>query len=190
MPVSGTDLSHMNHQPNKPDYLLLGRILRPHGVVGEIRMSINSDFPERFVELEQVYLGTSPEDPKPTPIQLKKVRFHQSYALVTFQGISDRNEADTLRGKYVLIDMDHAVPLEEDEYYLYQLIGMEVFTVDEQALGSVREVLETGANDVYVLDSPKYGELLIPAHSETIVDIDIDKNRIVVNLPDGLLPEA
>lgn len=171
----------------KPEYLLLGKILRPHGIRGEIRMTLVTDFPERLHDIETVYLSLDPQDTKPEPWEIETVRFHQNYALIKFKKILDRTQAELLRERHVMIDLASAVPLEEDEYYLFQLLDMTVQTQDGLVLGTVTNVIETGANDVYVLDSPQFGEVLFPAHSETLVDIDLNTGIITVNLPEGLL---
>lgn len=172
-----------------PKYLILGEILRPHGVRGEVRMRIVTDYPERLSQLKTVYLGKSPEDKKIAPAKLTHVRFHKDYALLTFKGYNNRDEADALRSQLVMVDLENAVPLEEGEYYLFQLIGLTVVSNDAP-IGIVKEVIQTGANDVYVLDSDTLGEVLIPAHDETIVKIDFDTEIITMNLPEGLLPSS
>lgn len=150
-------------------------------------MRIVTDYPEQLHDLKTVYLGLSPTDKDIQQIELKKVRFHQDYALLTFNGITNRDQVDKFRKKAVMIDINDAVPLEDGEYYLFQLIGLTVIA-DEQEIGIVKEVIETGANDVYVVDSDKYGEVLIPAHEETVIKIDFDTEIITMSLPEGLLP--
>lgn len=180
----------MANNQQKPCYLLLGEILRPHGVRGEIRMRILTDYPERFInDLKTLYLGTDPKQPGAEQYTLKSARFHKEYMLITLAGIHDRNEAEMLRGQKVMIDIENAVPLEEGEYYLYQLVGMTVQTEDGIELGQLREVIETGANDVYIVKGRTYGELLLPAHEETLINLDFETKIITMKLPDGLLPE-
>lgn len=171
-----------------PDYLVIGEILRPHGVIGELRTRVLTQHPEHLQELDSVYLAKDPESPKVTQYAVEKVRMHQGYALFKFKGINDRDAADKLRQLFVMVATQDAVPLEEGEFYLYQLIGLNVQTEDGQILGKLTEVLETGANDVYIVESPHYGEVLIPATDETILETDIEAGFITVKLPDGLLP--
>lgn len=170
-----------------PKYLILGKISRPHGVRGEVRMRIITDYPEQLHNLQTVYLGTSPDDKDIIPIELTKVRFHKDYALLTIKGINNREEVGKFRQKTVMVDIENAIPLEDGEYYLFQLIGLKVIA-DKQEIGVVKEVIETGANDVYVVASDHYGEVLIPAHKETIIKIDFDTEIITMSLPEGLLP--
>lgn len=173
----------------EPKYLLLGKIERPHGVRGELRVRILTDYPERLKSLKRVYLGSDPNTSKAKAYEIKSVRFHKGAALLTFADVPSRNEAELLRGQMVMIDMANAVPLDDDEVYLYQLIGMDVQTSAGEKLGKLRDVLETGANDVYIIDSPQYGELLIPIHEDTLIDTDVDERLITVELPDGLISE-
>lgn len=171
----------------QPAYLVLGEILRPHGVRGELRVRLMTEYPERIAKLKTVYLADSPDAAKPTPYAVKGMRMNGDYGLLRLGGIEERNAADRLRGLIVLVDMEHAVPLEEGEFYLYQLIGLSVQTVEGEALGRLEEVLETGANDVYIIDSPRYGEILIPATDETIIKTDVAAGIMTVKLPEGLL---
>ncbi|MCA9883529.1 MAG: 16S rRNA processing protein RimM [Anaerolineae bacterium] len=174
---------------SEPKYLLLGKIDRPHGVRGELRVRLMTDYPERIKSLKHVFLGTDPNKAKATRYEIETVRFHKGAALLKFVGVPSRNEAELLRGQMVMIDLANAVPLDDDEVYLYQLIGMDVQTVEGETLGKLRDVLETGANDVYIVDSPQYGELLIPIHDDTLIETDVDARIITVALPDGLISE-
>jgi len=171
-----------------PKYLLLGEVLRPHGLRGELRLRILTEHPERIIQLERVYLGRDPNASNAKTYRVEHMRMNGDYGLLKLAGIDDRDRADTLRDLMVMVALEDAVPLEEGEFYLFQLIGVMVNTEDGETLGTITDVLETGANDVYVLDSPTYGEVLIPVTDETILDTDIDAGLITVRLPDGLLP--
>jgi 16S rRNA processing protein RimM len=173
-----------------PRYLLIGEITRPHGVVGEVRMRVRTAYPERLLELKRVHIGRDLDDPAVIEYPVAGVRLHQNYALLKLAGIDNRDQADRLRQLQVMVALEDAVPLEDGEHYLYQIIGLRVETETGDVLGPLTEVLETGANDVYIVDSPQYGEVLIPATDETILDTDIQAGRMVVKLPDGLLPGA
>ncbi len=171
----------------RPQYLLLGKILRPHGIRGELRMKILTDYPERIPALETVYLGRTPTS-SVAAYAVEGMRSHKGYGLLKLKSIDTRNQAEELRQLSVMVDIENAVPLEKGELYLFQLIGLSVQTEDGETLGTVTEVLETGANDVYIVDSPKYGEILIPATEETIIETDVEAGSLTVGLPDGLLP--
>jgi len=179
-----------NSNTPEPLYLLLGEILRPHGVRGELKLRILTDYPERIAQMESVFVGHDPTVPDVRSYQVEQIRMNKGIGLLKLQGIEDRNEAELLRQQFVMIDLAHAVPLEDNEMYLYQLIGMTVQTADGLGLGTIRDVLETGANDVYIVDSPQYGEVLIPVTEETILHTDSNTGVLTVSLPEGLLPES
>jgi 16S rRNA processing protein RimM len=170
-----------------PKYLLIGEILRPHGIRGELRMRILTDYPERVKDLPSVFLGTSPQDQKPKKHHVKSARLHQDYLLITLKEVPDRDKAEMMRGLFVMVDIREAVPLEDDEIYLFQLIGMRVETENGEFLGTVTDVLETGANDVYIIDSPAYGEVLLPVIDGTITKTDTETNTMTVVIPEGLI---
>src|SRR5689334_12343054 len=180
----------MPKNPQKsPEYLILGYVLRPHGVRGELRVSAMTDYPERVGKLKQVYFSRNPEKPADAVAHnVEAARLHQDYILIKLQDINDRDQADAFREYAVMVDMGNAVPLETDEYYLYQLIGLMVKTADGTEIGKITDVFETGANDVYVVENLRHGEILIPAHTETLVDIDVEAGIVTMNLPEGLLP--
>lgn len=172
-----------------PRYLLLGEVLRPHGVRGELRIRLLTGHPERINQLEQVYLGSGIDADDVRPFYVEHMRMNPPYGLLKLKGINDRNEADVLRALFVMIDFENAVPLEEGEFYLFQVIGLTVRQEDGTTLGTLVDVLETSANDVYIVDSPTYGEVLVPVTDETIINTDIDAGVVTVRLPDGLLPD-
>ena len=166
----------------EPRYLAVGRITRPHGVHGELRVEVLTDNPEHIAELRYVYVG-----PQHRAYKLLRARFHRQALLLTLEGCTDRNAAEALRGALVEIAVEDAVPLAADEYYHFQVIGMEVETEAGVVLGEVVEVLATpGANDVFVVYGPQ-GEVLIPVIEDVILDFDPEANRIRTHLIPGLL---
>jgi 16S rRNA processing protein RimM len=174
-----------------PDFLILGEILRPHGVRGELRIRILTEYPERISQLEKVYIGRDANKTAAKIYNIEQMRLHQEgYGLLRITGVNDRDAADRLRDHLIMVALEDAVPLEDDEFYLYQVIGLKVQTDDGKLLGTISDVLETGANDVYIIDSPQYGEILIPVTDETILETDIDNGVVTVKLLDGLLPDA
>ncbi len=165
----------------------MGRVLRPHGVRGEFRIEIMTAYPERIMPGMVVSIGPDPAADDAPEYEITKVRTHQQYLILQVDGVTDRDAADRLREQYVMVALDEAVPLEDDEFYLFQAIGLAVFTDEGEDLGAVVDVLETGANDVYVVQGPR-GEVLLPAIDECIIDVDIDTGKMIVHLMDGLLP--
>ncbi|MFN8377049.1 MAG: ribosome maturation factor RimM [Anaerolineae bacterium] len=171
-----------------PDFLLIGEILRPHGVHGELKVRVLTEYPERIPSIPVVYIGAGVGASNPRALHVESMRMHQGFALIKFRETPDRTMAERLRGQYVMVRIEDAVPLEEGEFYLYQVVGLPVWTDDGRELGVVTEVLETGANDVYVVKGDAYGEVLIPVTPDTILRTDIQGRQITVRLPDGLLP--
>ncbi len=175
---------------SQPAFLVLGRLLRPHGVRGEMLMQVITHYPERINNLETVFIGPDPYDREAAiGFSLVRTRRHRGQLLVTLAGIGTREDADTYRNQYLMVALEDAVPLEEDEYYLFQVLGARVFSTTGEDLGRVTDVLETGANDVFVVTGGPYGEVLIPDIAEVVLDIDLENNRITVALLPGLLPE-
>ncbi len=170
-------------RPAEPRFVVVGRVIRPHGVRGELRVEILTDYPERLPDRRMLYLGSEAR-----PYAVEGVRFHQGAVLIKLAGCDDRSAAEQLRGQWVQIPIEEAVPLEEDEYYYFQVVGVEVVTDKGEALGRVVEVLDTGANDVYVIHGPR-GEVLIPAIEEVVRELDLEARRMVVVILPGLLGE-
>ncbi|GAB4429200.1 MAG: ribosome maturation factor RimM [Anaerolineae bacterium] len=172
-----------------PPFLLLGRVLRPHGVRGEVRIEILTAYPERIVPDQRVYLGPDPSDVSTAvPHTVSRARKHQHYLILQFEEIPDRNAAELLREQYVMVALEDAVPLEEGEYYLFQVIGLRAISTEGEDLGQVVDVIETGANDVFVVHGPR-GEILLPDIDECVRDIDFDAGTLTVHLLDGLVDE-
>jgi 16S rRNA processing protein RimM len=165
--------------------------MRPHGIKGELRVRMMTDYPERIAKLETIYLSdkAEPKAKAAKPYKVQGMRMNGDFGLLKLHEIPDRTAAEKYRGLFVLVDMEHAVPLEAGEFYLYQLIGLKVQTEDGETLGKLTEVLETGANDVYVVESERYKEILIPVTAETIIKTDVNAGILIVKLPEGLLPD-
>lgn len=173
-----------------PAFLVLGRLARPHGVRGELQLVITTAFPERIADLETVYVGADPYDSdSAVPYQVAGTRRHRDHLLVRLESIATREDADLLRGKLLMVALSEAVPLEEDEYYLFQAVGARVVTTDGEDLGRVAEILETGANDVFVVRGGPRGEILLPDIDEVVLDVDVEKGLMTVALLPGLLPD-
>jgi 16S rRNA processing protein RimM len=161
-------------------HLAIGRIAGPRGIHGELKVSIESEDPGRFLELDVVYLGESFER-----FAVQRARLFKDHALLTLAGLNTREAAERWRGVYVYVHLDDALPLEDGSYYYFQIEGLSVSTDEGEELGRVVEILATGANDVYVVRG-QTGELLIPALKHVILQIDLEAGRMVVHLPAGL----
>ena len=177
----------MNSQPVDPndlEYLVIGQITKPHGVRGEVRVMPHTDLPERFTWLEAVFVG----DTNGEPVAVEHARLHKTMVLLKLAGVNGRDAAEALRDKLLYVSELEAIPLDEDEYFLFELEGMEVVTDDGRILGTLIEVLETKANNVFVVRGEN-GEVLLPDTEEVIQEIDFENGRIHVNLLPGLLPD-
>ncbi len=163
-----------------PRYLAVGRIIAPHGIRGEVEVDIHTDFPERFTPGAHVLAGEGK-----APLVIESVRPYRKRLLIKFREIPDRTRAETWRGAWLHVPVEEAWPLQEDEYYEYQIVGMDVWTEDGEYLGHVDHIIYTGANDVYVIVGPE-GEILIPAIKDVIREIDVEEGRMVVHLLPGL----
>ncbi len=178
------------HPPSKqPPFLLLGRVLRPHGVRGELRIEVMTAYPERIVPGMIVAIGPDPAEPaSATNYEITRVRTHKQYLILQVSGVSDRAGADLLRERYVMIPLEDAIPLEDGEFYLFQAIGLAVQTEDGEPIGTVTEILETGANDVFLVHGPR-GEILLPFIDDCVLDIDIEAGIMTVTLLEGLVDD-
>lgn len=161
-----------------PDRLIIGRITAPHGIRGEFRMYIYSHFPDNILQLPEIYIGD-----EETPRKLSRARLKDNLVIMRVEGITSKEMADELRGELVRIDLEHAAPLEEGEYYHFQLIGLTAFDESGNELGTVVDIIETGANDVYVIKDSEGKETLIPALEDVVPEIDVENGRMVVNPP-------
>lgn len=173
--------------PDSPHYLIVGEILRPHGIRGELRLRILTDYPERLTPGKILYLGEDVGDTRMQTYTVEALRTSKEYGLLKLAGIDDRNAAELLRDLMVMVPLDQAVPLDEGEVYLFELIGMAVQTDAGESFGEIVDIIETGANDVYVVDSPQHGEVLLPAIDDCILKIDAEARVVTIHLMDGLL---
>ena len=162
------------------DFLAVGRVLRPHGVRGELLLASLTDFPEHLSEQKTIYLGEPP-----VPHALTGVRIHRGQLIIRLADSHDRDSADLFRDQLVQIEAQTAAPLPPGMYYHHQLLGLAVYTEEGEHLGELAEVLETGANDVYVVKGPQ-GELLLPVIADVIRGVDLAGRRLTVHLLDGL----
>lgn len=144
-------------------------------------MKIMTAYPERLMDAKTLYIGE-----QHTAHRVERIRRHPAGMIVLFGGVADRDEAEALRDEFVYIGMEDAVPLEEGEYYLFQIEGIRVVTEDGSSLGTLTGLIETGANDVYVVTEEDGSELLLPAIPEVILRVDIENQVMTVRLMEGL----
>jgi 16S rRNA processing protein RimM len=163
-----------------PLYLSVGFLRRPHGLRGEIIMDLHTDFPERMKSGRSLFVGE-----KHKPMTLTHVRPHQNSLLVKFEGIETSDDAGLYRNQWVYAEAKD-VPLPEGEHYKHELIGLKVVDENDSSLGELVEILETGANDVYVVRDDSGKEILLPNIPSVILDLDVARGLIKVHLLEGL----
>ncbi|ADL68984.1 16S rRNA processing protein RimM [Thermoanaerobacterium thermosaccharolyticum DSM 571] len=164
------------------DYLSVGKITSAYGVNGEVKVFPLTDHLDRFYDLDYVYIF---EETGKTSLNVETVRFIKNLVIVKFKEINDRNEAEKLKGKLIKIKRDNAVKLDDDEYFIKDLLNMKVYTDDQKELGILKDVLKTGANDVYVVKTDER-DILIPAIKDVIKKVDIKERKMTVHLLEGL----
>jgi 16S rRNA processing protein RimM len=165
-------------------YLRVGVITSPHGVRGEVRVFPTTEDPKRFSDLDRVYLDLKSGISERT---VESVRYQKNMVLIRLSGIADRTEAEHYRNCDILITRDQALPLAEGEFYIADLIGLSVVSDDGETLGTLTDVMETGANDVYIVRGGRYGEILIPAIPDCSIRTDLESGVITVHLLPGLI---
>lgn len=164
--------------------LQVGVISSTHGVRGEVKVFPTTDDVKRFKKLKNVILDTGREH---MPLEVESVKFFKQFAILKFKGIDNINDIEKYKGKSLLVNRANAVKLQKDEYFIADMIGLEVFTEDGQVFGKLKDVLETGANDVYIIDSLNHGEVLVPAIKQCVLDVDIEQQKMVIHLMEGLV---
>ena len=164
--------------------LQVGVISSTHGVRGEVKVFPTTDDPQRFKSLKNVILDTGKEQ---IPLEIQGVKFFKQFVILKFKGIDNINDIEKYKGRDLWIPREEAQELDEDEYYIADLLGMKVLLEDGSEFGTLKNVMETGANDVYIVDSVEHGEVLLPAIKECILDVDIETNTMTVHLMKGLL---
>ena len=165
-------------------YFEIGKIAGTHGIKGTLKVFPTTDDPRRFSLLKKVIIELRG---KREEFNVASVSYHKQFVLLTLKEIGDINIAETYKTGTILIDEADALPLEENEYYARDLYDMEVFESDGEMLGTITDIIETGANDVYEVTNTKTGEvILIPAIKDCIVDVDTKNKKMTVKLLKGL----
>jgi 16S rRNA processing protein RimM len=147
-------------------------------------MEALTDFPERLVAGKKVFLGA-----EYTPLVIESIRYHGKLLLVKFENLDYREDVDEFRNQYLHVPTEDRPPLAEGEYYHHQLIGMNVIDENGIHLGHIKSILETGANDVYIIHPLQGPDILLPAIKSVIKEIDLNNNVMRVQIPPGLIPD-
>ncbi|NLK07613.1 MAG: 16S rRNA processing protein RimM [Firmicutes bacterium] len=170
------------------DWVVIGEITRPHGLQGYVKVRMHTDFPHRFDDLTCVYVQQGNAEPKQSGFRLVAKTGGQLVCQIT--GISDRDSAGELRGALILLPRALAVKPEPGAYYIFDLVGLSVHSEDGALLGTLKEVIKPGANDVYIVEQAESKkQILLPAINDVILDIDLESGRMLVRLLPGLLDE-
>ena len=164
----------------EPLYLSVGFLRRPHGVKGEIIMDLHTDFPERMKNGRELFVGESHK-----LMTLTNVRPHQTGLLVKFKDVDTPEDAGLYRNQWVYVQTKD-VPLPEGQHYKHELLGLKVVDDGDAPLGVLVEILETGANDVYVVRDDTGKDILLPNIPSVILDLDVDRGFLKVHLLEGL----
>lgn len=164
--------------------LQVGVISSTHGVRGEVKVFPTTDDVTRFKKLKEVILVTEKTE---KILKITSVKFFKQFAIVKFEGIDTLNDVEVYKGASLFVDRKNAVKLQKDEYFIADLIDLEVVDEQENKLGTLVDVMQTGANDVYIVKNDEGKELLFPAIKECILDIDFKAKKMTVHIMDGLL---
>lgn len=161
----------------------VGRIVNTHGVKGELKVMPATDDPKRFEKLKSIFVERRTME----SYEIQSVRYHKDFVLLKLKGIEDMNAAELLKGSVLKIDRKDSLPLKKDEYYISDLFGLKVFTEEERYLGELVDIIETGSNDVYVVKKEdREKDLLLPAIKQVIKNVDIEEQKMIVHLLEGL----
>ncbi len=162
----------------------VGVITSTHGLRGEVKVFPTTDDVQRFKQLRDVLVDTGKGL---VPMEVEQVRFFKNMVIVKFKGYDDINGIEIYKGKDILVTRENAVELGPDENYIADLIGLAVVTDEGEPLGELADVLQTGANDVYVVKTPEGKEILLPSIKQCILKVDLEAGQITVHVLDGLL---
>jgi len=165
-------------------YLEIGQIVNTFGIKGFVKVNPFVDDISRFDDLKKVYIKRNKELKE---MEVEEVKYHKNMVLVKFKGIDRVEDAETFRNSYLEVDRENAIDLQEGEYFIVDLLGLNVVTEENDILGKLEDIFNTGSNDIYVVKSDDGKQLLIPAISEVIKEINIKENKIVVHLLEGLI---
>jgi 16S rRNA processing protein RimM len=165
------------------DLLQVGVITSTHGIRGEVKVFPTTDDVSRFKKLKNVILDDGRQK---IDMEIASVKFFKNMVIVKFKGIDNINDVEKYRKARLLVTRENAVPLEENEYYIADLIGLSAVSDEGEALGNVTDVLQTGANDVYVIATPDKKEILVPAIRDCILQVDLEKQEMRIHLLPGL----
>ncbi len=161
-------------------YIDFGKITSTHGIKGEIKIYPYTDDVDNILSLKKIYIEGK-------GYKVNSIRFHKNMFIAKLMGINTVEDAENFRNKLVQREIDENEELEEDTYYIKDLIGLEVYLEKGELFGKIKDVFQTGANDVYVIQTVDEKEVLIPAIKSVVKDVDIISNKMIIELMEGLV---
>ena len=164
--------------------LEIGQIVNTFGIKGEVKVFPLTDDIKRFDDLETVYVKNKKESQL---YNIESIKYHKNFVLIKFKEINTVEQAETLRNSYLEVDRAQAIPLNEGEYFIADLIGLEVYSDEGKLIGKVDDIYNTGANDIYVVKDDLGKQTLLPGIKDVIKNVDLEKGQIIVHLIPGLI---
>lgn len=168
------------------DLFRIGQIVGAHGIRGAVKIYPTTDDPHRFLDMKSVLLAKEGEENRVKEVKIQSASFHKNVVLLTFQGVADRNTAETMVGLSLWVERKDALPLEEDEYYLKDLLDCRVIDEDEQDCGIVSDIIVTGSNEVLVVTDEADHEYLLPLIQDCVLDVNTEEKIIRIHWMEGL----
>ncbi len=164
-------------------YFKIGQIVNTQGLKGEMRVYPLTDYKERFEEIDWIYIG---EDLQ-TKYEIEKARYKNDMVILKIKGIDNINEVERLKNKYLMIPRENARALEEDAHFIADLIGLKVYLVEGEYIGKLKEVMQPGGNDIYVIEREDGKEVLIPAVKKFVPEINITEGKMIIDPIEGMV---
>ena len=165
-------------------YLEIGQIVNTFGIKGMVKVKPFTDDITRFDKLKKVYIENRTVKKE---YEIEEVKYHKDMVLIKFKGIENPEQANLLRDMYLLVDREEEQPLEEGTYYIVDMIGLDVYTEEGELLGKLEDIFNTGSNDIYVVKDELGKQILLPAISDVIKQIDMENRKMIVHLISGLI---
>lgn len=165
-------------------YLEIGQIVNTFGIKGQVKVVPFTDDITRFEQLKKVYIVNKKSR---IEVEIEQVKYHKDMVLIKFKGLDKIEDVEIYKNSYLEIDRKDGKPLEKGEYYIVDLIGLDVITDEGQNLGKVDDIYNTGSNDIYVVKDELGKQVLLPAIKDVIKEVDLDKKKIIVHIIEGLI---
>ena len=165
------------------DFLKVGKIINVHGIKGEVKIFPLTDDINRFYSLKKVYLE---QENSILPLTISNIRIHKNVVLASFNEIVDRNQAEQYKGLFIIINREDAIELSENQYFICDLIGIKVYSLEGKLIGNIKDILQTGPTDIYVIETNNK-DVLVPALKDIFKEIDINKKIAKADIPKDLM---